>query len=176
MDEVKIKCGNCSETFEPDLKTRESWVCPGCTSKNTNLRIHYRSVADICIIGVVMTFLLMIFTIVNQKGITGENYFGFLLEAAWAVLLIYTIVLIYRAGAPWQSRKIKGLIWVVFGGAFFFNVIVPLLVGKLIIPMIIVYIFVFAYLLWLNSATKKLALPETAPIDAEIDTDKSEWS
>jgi len=146
-----IKCKKCGNTFHPDMKTREAWPCPSCQAKNPNLKRHYRSVADLCILGLIVTAIV----VVVGFGKGGVNL-GVILSAAHAILLLVTIVLVYKSKTPWVDSVAKALIWVVFGLALFFNVLLPLaLAGRLNIPFIIVYALVFPYLFWLNSQAGK---------------------
>jgi hypothetical protein len=158
-----IKCVKCGMIFEPDVKTKGTWPCPSCQTKNPNLKRHYRSVADLCILGLLISLLVLVFGVKNA----GLNL-GALLSAAHAVLLLVTIVFVYKSKTPWADRTAKTLIWVVFGLALLFNVATPLmLAGRLNIPAIIVYVVVFPYLFWLNvqagkcTASEPPTLPET---------------
>ena len=156
-----IKCIKCGMTFEPDVKTTGTWPCPSCQTKNPNLKRHYRSVADLCILGLIITLLVAFFQVTNA----GVNL-GVLLSAAHAVLLLVTIVFVYKSRTPWADITAKTLIWIVFGLALLFNVATPLmLAGRLNIPAIIVYAVVFPYLLWLNVQAGKCtaSVPPTSP-------------
>ncbi len=155
MPDVQLRCKKCGDAFVPDLKTKGNWDCPKCDAKNPNLRRHYRSVADLCILGLIASIVVVVLSMRQQRGLTVGSTLGVL----QAVLLVITIISVYRARMPWLSRKARVLIWVVFGSAFFFNLLVPLLFrGLLNVPFVIVYVFVFAYLFWLRSATKKCSL------------------
>lgn len=146
-----IKCKKCGSTFEPDMKTKGTWPCPSCQAKNPNLKRHYRSIADLCIIGLIAT---VIFVAVGFNN-AGPNL-GVMLSAADGVLLLVTIVFVYKSKTPWSDSTAKTLIWTVFGLALLLNVVVPLLhIGRLNIGAIIVYAVVFPYLFWLNSQASK---------------------
>src|SRR2546427_11225554 len=93
-----IKCKKCGVTFEPDLKTKGTWRCPSCQAKNPNLKRHYRSVADLCILGLIVTLIVVAVGYANA----GLNL-GVLLSAAHAVLLLVTIVFVYKAKTPWAD-------------------------------------------------------------------------
>jgi hypothetical protein len=141
-----IKCRKCGTIFEPDVKTTGIWPCPSCQTKNPNLKRHYRSLADLCILGLIITLLVVVLGVKN----TGLNL-GVLVAAAHAVLLFVTIVFVYKSKTPWSDSVAKTLIWVVFGLALLFNVVTPLIFrGRLSIPAIVVYALVFPYLFWLN--------------------------
>jgi len=165
-----IKCRNCRYIFQPDMMTNENWPCPICQFKNPNLKRHYRSVADICILSLIATPILIAVGFIR----TGLNLAMILLAAhaiAHAFLLLVTIIFIYKSKTPWANNVVKALIWTVFGLAFFFNVVLPLvLAGRLNIPFIIVYAFVFPYLFWLNSQAGKCRV--SGPLVASR-TDKS---
>jgi hypothetical protein len=155
-----IKCRKCGLTFEPDMKTKGTWPCPNCQTRNANLKRHYRSVADLCILGLIITLLLVVFGVKNA-GLS----LGVLLSAAQAVLLLVTIVFVYKSRTPWADSTAKTLIWVVFGLALVFNVAAPLLLaGRLNIPFIIVYAVVFPYLFWLNVQAGKCIVSEPPPL------------
>jgi hypothetical protein len=157
-----IKCRKCGTTFEPDVKTKGTWSCPSCQTKNPNLKRHYRSVADLCILGLIVTLLVVVFSATNA----GLNL-GALLSAAHAVLLLVTIVFVYKSKAPWADSTAKTLIWVVFGLALLFNVATPLmLAGRLNIAAIIVYAVVFPYLFWLNVQAGKCTASEAPALSA----------
>jgi hypothetical protein len=151
-----IKCKKCGMTFEPDVKTTGMWSCPSCQTKNPNLKRHYRSVADLCILGLIITLLVVVVRVANA----GLNL-GVLLSAAHGVLLIVTMVFLYKSKSPWTDSTAKTLIWVVFGVALLFNVVTPLMLdGRLNIPVIIVYAVVFPYLFWLNMQAGKCTVSE----------------
>jgi hypothetical protein len=151
-----IKCKKCGRTFEPDVKTKGTWPCPGCQAKNPNLKRHYRSVADLCVLGLIITLVVVVVGVTNS----GLNL-GVLMSAAHAVLLLVTIIFVYKSKNPWADSTAKTLIWIVFGTALLFNVVIPLLLaGRLNIPAIIVYTVVFPYLFWLNVQAGKCAAIE----------------
>jgi len=159
---VAIKCKKCRNLFQPDMKTKGPWRCPSCEAKNPNLKRHYRSVADLCILGLIVT---VVFVVVGfrESGLT----LGAVLSAAHGVLLLVTIVFVYKSKTPWTDTGAKTLIWIVFSLVFAFNVLLPLVVaGMLNLPAMIVSAVVFPYLLWLNSqankctASERLAMPE----------------
>jgi hypothetical protein len=142
-----IKCKKCGMIFEPDVKTRGPWLCPSCKTKNPNLKRHYRSVADLCILGFIFTLIMIAVGFAN-----GGLNLGVLLSALHAVLLLVAIVFVYKSKAPWADSTAKTLVWVVFGVALLFNLVIPLLrAGRLNIPAVIVYALVFPYLFWLNA-------------------------
>ena len=87
-------------------------------------------------------------------GIKQLNAFWVLL-ATDTVLLLVTIVAIYRSKTPWASVTVRTLIWVVFLVAFLFNVVVPLLGGRVVIPAVVVYALLFPYLFWLERLTRR---------------------
>ena len=151
-----VKCKKCGVIFEPDMKSKGKWPCPSCQTKNPNLKRHYRAVADLCIIGLAIMLILAVVRI-EDAGLDVLV----LLWAADAVLLVVTIVLVYKSKAPWADNRVKTLIWVVFGVALLCNVVLPLiLLGRLNIPAIIIYAVVFPFLLWLNAQAGKCAVSE----------------
>ena len=159
-----IRCKKCGMTFEPDVKTKGTWPCPSCQTKNPNLKRHYRSVADLCILGLIITLLVVVF-VVRSAGLN----LGVLLSAAQAVLLLVTIVFVYKSKTPWADSTAKTLIWVVFGLALLLNVVTPfMLAGRLNIPAIIVYAAVFPYLLWLNVQAGKCTASEPPTLPATM--------
>jgi hypothetical protein len=145
------------------VKTRRAWRCPSCQANNPNLKRHYRSVADLCILGLIFTIILAAVRF-NEQGVD----FGLIASATHTVLLLVTIILVYKSKAPWKDTPAKTLIWVVFGLAVLFNVLIPLLfAGMLLIPLIIVYAIIFPYLFWLNSQATRCTAPEPPPIPVE---------
>lgn len=155
-----IKCRKCGDTFQPDMKTRGTWDCPGCRAKNPNLKRHYRSVADLCILGLVIT-VIVVAVILNN----GAPNFGVFLTIGHAMLLLVTIVFVYKSKTPWTDGTVKALIWTVFGLALLFNVVTPFAFGGgLNVPAIVVYAFVFPYLFWLNAQSSKCTASEVRPL------------
>jgi len=151
-----ISCKKCGTIFEPDMKSKANWPCPSCQTKNPNLKRHYRAVADLCIIGLVIALILIVVG-VKEAGLN----LLVLLWAADAVLLIVTTVFVYKSEAPWADNRVKNLIWVVFGVAFLSNVVVPLiLLGRLNIVAIMIYVVVFSFLFWLNAQAGKCIASE----------------
>ncbi|MDA1106648.1 MAG: hypothetical protein O2855_08690 [Planctomycetota bacterium] len=155
-----IKCKKCDNTFQPDMKTKGPWLCPACQAKNPNLKRHYRSVADLCILGLIVTAIVVAVGF-SKAGLN----LGVILAAAHAVLLLVTIVFIYKSNTPWTDGTAKALIWAVFGLALVFNVVLPLVLsGTLNIPAIVVYALVFPYLIWLNSQAGKCTASGAPPL------------
>ena len=146
-----IKCKKCGSIFQPDAKTKAAWTCPRCDAKNPNLKRHYRSVADLYVLGLIIMTIMVVVGF-NEAGLT----LGVILSAADAVLLAATIVFVYKSNAPWSDAAAKTLIWIVFGVALFFNVVIPMVfVAKLNIPALMIYALVSPYLFWLNSQATK---------------------
>lgn len=156
-----IKCKKCGNTFEPDMKTTKTWTCPSCEARNPNLKRHYRSVANLFILNL---FASPIFVAIRVSE-AGQNLIrfsegvlnlGVMLWAADEVLLLVTIVFVYKSKTPWSDNVAKTLIWSVFGLALLFNFVIPLvLAGALNIPFIIVFAVVFPYVFWLSSQARK---------------------
>ncbi len=146
-----IKCKKCRNAFQPEMKTKKTWQCPSCQAKNPNLKRHYRSVADLCILGLIVVAIRFWF------GFSEDSLnFGVILSAGQAILLLVTVLFVYKSKAPWADSVVKVLIWTVFGLALLFNVVIPLVFfGWLNIPACIVYALVFPYLFWLNSLASK---------------------
>jgi hypothetical protein len=152
--DLAIKCKKCGGTFQPDMKTKGAWSCPNCHAKNSNLKRHYRSVADLCILGLIATVIFLLIGF-NKRGLD----LGVVLSTAHAILLLVTIVFVYKSKAPWKDATAKTLIWVVFCLALLFNVVVPLLtIGILNIPALVIYAIVFPYLFWLNAQASKCTI------------------
>lgn len=172
---VCIKCKKCGNTFPPDVKTKGPWICPDCLAKNPNLKRLYRSVADVCILGLIFTVIVIVVRI-NERRVD----FGVILAAAHAALLLVTIFFVYKSRAPWKDTTARTLLWTVFGLALVFNLLIPLLsaglaqvfdvalpalfIETLVIPASIVYSIIFAYLLWLNSQANRCTAPEPPPM------------
>jgi len=173
-----IKCKKCGHVFQPDVKTKRAWVCPGCQAKNPNLKRLYRSVADVCILGLIFTVILIVI-VVNERGVD----FGVVFSSGHAVLLLVTIIIVYKSKAPWKDTAARTLLWIVFGLALLFNLVLPLVsaglallfnvvlpplfMEMLVVPAMIVYPIVFAYLFWLNSQANKCTAPEPPPIPGQ---------
>ncbi|MCG2681029.1 MAG: hypothetical protein L6455_13860 [Kiritimatiellae bacterium] len=158
-----VKCKKCGNAFQPDMKNKGPWSCPACQAKNPNLKRHYRSVADLCILGLIVTAIIVAVGF-SKAGLT----LGVILSAGHAILLLVTIIFVYKSRTPWTDATAKALIWTVFGLALVFNVVFPLIfAGTLHIPFIIVYALVFPYLFWLHSQAGKCTAPETPPLTKE---------
>ena len=148
---AEIKCKRCRAVFSPDFNVRGAWACPRCAKKNPNLRRHYRSVADLCILGIIATAVARLIMF-RGNGIT----LGFILSVTHASLLLATIILVYRSQTPWTEAATKALIWTVFGFALFFNVVLPMvLLGKLNVAFLILCSLIFPYLFWLHTQSKR---------------------
>jgi hypothetical protein len=139
-----IFCNKCRQSFEPDLHTRGKWISPHCKAKNANLRRHYRSIADLFILG--LFFIGIAFSFGRPRPIG----LALILVAADCTLLLVTIFAIFRSKTPWASVPIRSLIWIVFLLAFSVNVGVPLIGGRLPIAALVVYALLFPYLFWLQ--------------------------
>ena len=105
------------------------------------------------ILGLLVTALVLVAIVVN-KGITIWT----LLSAADAILLLVTIILIYKSVTPWRDRVANVLIWIVFGVAFVGNVVIPFAFFGRLSPLIIFYLLIFLYLFWLKRATVSATL------------------
>lgn len=156
-DSISINCKKCGENFQPDIKTRGDWVCPKCQCKNPNLKRHYRSVADLYILWLVLS---VIFWFVHFKTV------GLDLRAIFSLpflaLLLVTIIFIYKSKMPWTDSTAKILIWTVFGVSLLFKltqVAQMLLAGQFNIPFMIsfglIYVAIFLYLFWLHIQASK---------------------
>jgi len=159
---VSIKCKKCGHVFQPDVKTKRPWFCPSCKTKNPNLRRHYRSVADVFILGFIFTVVVASIGF-NQRGVD----LGLILSAGHAILLLVTIIVIFKSKAPWMDTIAKRLIWIVFGLALLFNVLMPLLFAGMLNPGVIVYAAVFSYLFWLNGQANRCTAPEPPPVPVQ---------
>ena len=143
---VSIACKKCRHIFAPDLKTRKAWKCTSCNAKNPNLRRHYRSVADLMILGLLVTGIaIAVFS--TRDGVT----IGVSFLCAHAALLLGAVIIIYRSAAPWNDRLANGLMWIVFSLAFLVNVVLPFVLYRRTGPVLI-YALIFPYLFWLKGA------------------------
>jgi hypothetical protein len=137
------------------MKIKGVWLCPACQEKNPNLKRHYRSVADLCILGFIISAI-----IIAVGFATTGFHFGMILSIGHTILLLVTIVFVYKSKTPWTDAVVKTLLWIVFGIALLFNVVIPLaLAGKLNVPALIIYALVFSYLFWLSSQANKCTAP-----------------
>jgi hypothetical protein len=156
-----IRCRKCGAAFQPDIRPRRTWACPGCGARNANLKRHYRSVADACILGLLVTLVLICIGIgYPRRGLL----VAVVCLAMHGALLLATVVVIYRSSAPWASMAARTLIWVTFGLAPVINIIAPLLAFAVVnIPALIVYALIFPYLFWLQAQAEKCTVPEPPP-------------
>lgn len=153
---ISVNCGTCGMVFTPNLRTRAKWLCVHCRAKNPNLKRHYRSIAILCILALLVTIMVLPVQVI-ETGVT----LGAVVMGAHALLLLSTIICIYKSPAPWMDQPVKTLIWVVFVLALFFNLVLPFLLAGLVnIPFLVVYAIVFPYLFWLSARAKKCTVRE----------------
>jgi hypothetical protein len=155
--DVFITCKHCAEVFLPDLKTRGPWVCPYCERKNPNLRRHYRSVADVMIIGLMIGGGKLAFQWADSNGPFLSRFsIADLVQAMHLLILFSAVIAIYRSKTPWANNTIKALIWVIYGATFLANMGFSVLVGLHLTAMLLLaYIPLFTYLLWLHVQARK---------------------
>jgi len=154
--DIVVRCTKCGGTFAPDLKLRKDpWYCIHCEAKNPNLRRLFRGVADVFIVGLILTVIFFPAHLSTQ----GLGALRTWISAFWIVFLLVCIIRIYRSRTPWLDPVSRTLVWLVFVLAFALNVVLPLLQGgdalALVVPAFIVYLIVFAYVLWLLRATRR---------------------
>jgi len=150
-----IRCRHCGCVFRPAPAASGVWVCGRCRGKSPNLRRHYRSVADLCVIGLVAT-LWYLAARLRGPGLD----LAAILASAHAVLLALTAGVLYKARAPWASHVVRVLVAAAFVLALGIHEILPLLTtGKLNYLALVVYIVVFAYLFWLSVQGLKCTAP-----------------
>lgn len=154
---ILINCKKCGESFAPDFKTRGDWICPKCQCKNSNLKRHYRSVADLYILWFIFSVVVLL-VYVNSVGFD----FGAIVRIPFVILLLVTIMMIYKSESPWTNKTAKILIWSSFGVSVMFKAIQTvqlLLADKFTILFLlgfgIVHVTIFIYLLWLHCQAKK---------------------
>jgi predicted RNA-binding Zn-ribbon protein involved in translation (DUF1610 family) len=138
MDEnttVSVKCTKCKTVLQPDMSS-PSWLCPNCQHKNPNLRRHYRSVADVCILSFIAEMIFMVIVISDR----GANW-GTIFLMGHAIILLVTIIKIYMAKTPWTDTIANTLIWIVVG----LGILNPLCL-----------FIVLPYVIWLNIAAKNM--------------------
>jgi hypothetical protein len=155
-NEIRVRCRSCQKTYAPGLRSNKSWICPNCQSVNPNLKRHYRSVADVCILGFIAGVLLLYAGLV--QGRTGLVWILLLVDAQ---LLLVTTILTYMSRAPWADKSVKVMIVVVFGIAAVVNIgffgAISWMIGLLAAGL---YAIIWAFLLWLWIQTKRCtALP-----------------
>lgn len=162
MNDIRpvIKCRKCGDQFEPDMKTNGTWNCVRCGERNTNLKRHYRSVADLYILSLIITLIGL--AVVFSR--TGPNL-DFMIVGGHALLLLITIIVVYMSAEPWTDRVAKTMIWFVFLLSLVLNVVMPLVLrGLLNIPMTVAASIVFLYLIWLGWQAKRCqATPASMP-------------
>jgi len=149
--QILITCRNCGKTFEPNLSSRKAWKCKHCNTKNPNLKRHWRSLASLCVLGLFITGIFLFMEI----GLGGFKIRTITLVIQ-ALLLITTIIFVYKSPAPWLDFTAKLLIWIVFGLAIVFNVALPAAHHAKIDPLVAGFsIVVILYLAWLEWQSRK---------------------
>jgi len=152
--EVSVRCGKCKNIFTPDLKTNRPWICPMCNTKNPNLKRHYRSVANVCILGLIFEVLLIVAVFRNS-----ELSIGFFLGILQCMLLISVITFIYSSKMPWMDPTLKAIIWLFFGITGLSNIIfLRMVFPPIALSALIAYLIVFLYLAWLAIKTHKCSV------------------
>ncbi len=162
MQNVQITCRNCRTHFTPDLKARGNWNCPHCNTKNPHLRRHYKAVADVLVFGLVMYVVQIVISLARGGPLT----LWYIPRVLLAVLMLAGVISIYRASVPWLSARIRTFIWAVFAGSFFLRLLLVLLrmawhpvpvlwLLPALLPFLLIYGLIFAYLFWLRAITKR---------------------
>jgi hypothetical protein len=151
-DEIQVKCKLCQTIYAPDLKLSKAWTCPKCKGKNPNLKRHYRSVADVCILSLIGQSLLL-----YAGSVHGRLGFFWILGLVQLVLLLLTIIFTYSSAAPWMDGFVKIMIVVVFGLAAVFNIgfLLVKTPGPFALSIAGVYSLIWIFLFWLWIQTKK---------------------
>lgn len=154
---ILINCKKCCESFAPDFKARGDWICPKCQCKSPNLKRHYRSVADLYILWFIFSVVVLI-VYVKSEGFD----FGVIVRIPFVILLLVTIITIYKSASPWTDKTAKTLIWSSFCVSVIFKAIQTvqlLLADKFTIPFLIgfgiVHVAIFIYLFWLHCQARK---------------------
>jgi hypothetical protein len=154
---ILINCKKCGESFAPDFKTRGDWICPKCQCKNPNLKRHYRSVADLYILWFIFSAIVLLIYI-SSAGFD----FAVMVRIPFVILLLFTVITIYKSKTPWTDNVAKILIWSSFGVSVMFKAIQTvqlLLADRFTIPFLlgfgIVHVAIFIYLLWLHCQARK---------------------
>ncbi|HXY37267.1 MAG TPA: hypothetical protein VEI07_23770 [Planctomycetaceae bacterium] len=155
-----VSCQKCCQGFEPDPITRGHWVCPHCGKKNANLRRHYRAIADLCVIGLILSCAGFFFA----RGQFEFNLASVLL-GPYCLLLLTTIIAIYRSQAPWASATIWCLVWAVFIVAFSFNVALQLARGRISVVALCIYALLFPYFFWLQWRASRAVASGPLPLE-----------
>ena len=172
MKEIpSIRCKKCDEVFKPDLETRGAWRCPECSKKNPNLRRHYRSVADLFILSLIVISIMVIYGVM-KNGVS----FGMIALGCYAILMLATIISLYKSPNPWTNNAAVIMVWTVFGITFAMNFLIPsfltacwactaLVNGNPVMiefnPVFIVYPIMLIYLLWLQIQAINCGITET---------------
>ncbi len=151
---VHVKCKKCGGIYNPQLSSRKKWVCTSCQGKNPNLKVQYRSVANLYIIGLLSTALL-IFASFKSGRIGFHTIVGIL----YVPLILAAIVSIYKSETPWMDPFAKAMVWVVIIFVSITNLLWSFVCVKpLLAPMGILYIVVFCYLIWLHVQASKCSV------------------
>ncbi len=122
--EIKVRCRRCREMFRPDLKTTKSWRCPSCDAGNPNLRRHFQSLADVCVIGVLAK---MIFIAIECEGKQHGVGVEIAISAAQCVFIGVLSMYIYKSIKPWVERRVVVLVSVLVWSLLFRSVIIALM-------------------------------------------------
>lgn len=141
-----IRCKHCLVEFQPDMKTRLAWKCPACGKKNPNLKRHYRSLADLCILGVLFGGVALAALFNQPDQMLAKTFLG-----AHIGLLLTAVIFVYKSKAAWVDSTAKYLVWFVYALAFTLNVVLPLVFGNpATVVLVPIYAIIFTYLVWLE--------------------------
>jgi hypothetical protein len=154
QEKPMVKCKKCAAVYSPEMSGKGPWVCPQCQKENPNLKRLYRSVADLYILGLIATGVILAL-LLPEQGLDLSTG----LQAAQGALLLVAIVIIYRSRVPWTDGVAKAFVWIPLLVAAFLNVALPLLLGAPVaIGYLVVYPIIFIYLLQLSYHARKCAV------------------
>ena len=167
-EEMQIRCKKCEEEFDPRLNQKKGWTCPNCETRNPDLRLHYRVVMGIALLGFLLIGGLTVARLISGTAPANSQVVP-LLET---LVLLVTVLVLALKKEPWANGLARGLVWVVFGSVFALEVVLPIALQLMslclggeansrfigfVVPFGLVYCVLLGYLLWLHMAAKRAA-------------------
>jgi hypothetical protein len=127
------------------------WHCPACRENHPNLKRHY------WVIGFVFLydFVMYVYHTVLVRGEIGWDS-EWLLSVGYPLLLLFTIVSVFRSREPWANGVVKAGIWTVLGLVSLLGGISPWIhYGIFKVKVCALVTILVTYIVWLKVQEKR---------------------